>query len=103
MKPAQPPILHKIKGNCISRRLQVSGKFLVAGSEKLYLRGVTYGPFRPDDKDCSYPAAEIVKDDFKRMVAHGINTLRTYTVPPHWLLDAAGASGLWVMVGLPWE
>ena len=37
------------------------------------------------------------------MAANGINTVRTYTVPPRWLLDCAQHHGLYVMVGLPWE
>ena len=37
------------------------------------------------------------------MAANGINAVRTYTVPPRWLLDAALRHGLRVMVGLPWE
>src|SRR5207237_2897690 len=41
--------------------------------------------------------------DFATMAAAGINTVRTYTVPPRWLLDAAADAGLYVMVGLPWE
>ena len=37
------------------------------------------------------------------MAAHGINALRTYTVPPPWLLDLASENGLLVLVGLAWE
>ena len=37
------------------------------------------------------------------MAAHGINAVRTYTVPPRWLLDLASEHGLFVMVGLAWE
>jgi GT2 family glycosyltransferase len=37
------------------------------------------------------------------MAANGINAVRTYTVPPVWLLDAAQRHGLYVMVGLQWE
>lgn len=37
------------------------------------------------------------------MAANGINAVRTYTVPPLWLLDAACRHGLRVMVGIPWE
>jgi len=29
-------------------RPAIHGKFLVAGGQKLYVRGVTYGAFRPD-------------------------------------------------------
>jgi GT2 family glycosyltransferase len=37
------------------------------------------------------------------MAASGINAVRTYTVPPAWLLDLAAQHGLRVMIGLPWE
>ena len=37
------------------------------------------------------------------MAAHGVNSVRTYTVPPRWLLDLAHEHGLWVMAGIPWE
>src|SRR5262249_14890635 len=44
-----------------------------------------------------------VQRDFALMAANNINTVRTYTVPPLWLLDIALKKGLRVMVGLPWE
>ncbi len=37
------------------------------------------------------------------MAVNGINAVRTYTVPPRWLLDAARRHGLHVMVGLSVE
>ncbi len=37
------------------------------------------------------------------MAANGFNAVRTYTVPPRWLLDAAQRHGLYVMVGLAAE
>ena len=37
------------------------------------------------------------------MAANGVNAVRTYTIPPRWLLDLAAEHGLWVMAGLPWE
>lgn len=83
-------------------RPRVQGKFLFAGHEKLYVRGVTYGTFRPDAvTGAEYDAAQTERD-FAQMAAQGINAVRTYTVPPRWLLDAAERHGLRVMVGLPW-
>ncbi len=84
-------------------RPRVQGKFLFVGDQKLYVRGVTYGPFRPDADGSPFPSRQAVERDFAAMTANGINALRTYDVPPIWLLDAAGRHGLWVMVGLPWE
>ena len=45
---------------------QICGKFLYAGAEKLYLRGVTYGTFRPDENGDEYPPADAVERDFDR-------------------------------------
>ncbi|HEX6385852.1 MAG TPA: ATP-binding cassette domain-containing protein [Anaerolineae bacterium] len=86
-----------------SIRPRVQGKFVFLGDEKVYLRGVTYGTFRPDKDGNSYPAPAPVERDFRQMTANGINAVRTYTVPPRWFLDKAQAHGLHVMVGLPWE
>ena len=37
------------------------------------------------------------------MAETGINTVRTYTVPPAYLFDIAEKNNLSLMVGLPWE
>src|SRR3954449_1761234 len=79
------------------------GKFLFLGEEKLYVRGATYGTFRPDAGGRLYPAPAAVARDFSKMAANGFNAVRTYTVPPRWLLDVAAENGLLIMVGLPWE
>ncbi|MFZ2446122.1 MAG: glycosyltransferase [Syntrophobacteraceae bacterium] len=84
-------------------RPAVKGKFIFVGEEKFYIRGVTYGPFRPDEQGCEYHDPETVERDFAQMAENGINTVRTYTVPPRWLLDVAQKHNLRVMVGLPWE
>src|SRR5437867_9830687 len=79
------------------------GKFFFVGGEKLYVRGVAYGTFRPGPRGCEYPVPEIVELDFAQMAAGGVNAVRTYTPPPRWLLDAAQRNGLRVLVGLPVE
>jgi GT2 family glycosyltransferase len=81
----------------------VRGKFIFVGDEKLYIRGVTYGPFRTNGEGSQYHTPDVVDRDFAQMAEHGINTVRCYTLPPRWLLDLAEKHGLWVMVGLPWE
>ena len=81
----------------------VRGKFIFVGDEKLLVRGVTYGTFRPDADGNQFPQRATVERDFVLMAANGINSVRTYTVPPRWLLDLAQKHGLYVMVGLPWE
>ena len=78
----------------------VRGKFLFAGGAKFYARGVTYGPFRPNEVGCTYHDPKVVGRDFAAMAANGINSVRTYTLPPRWLLDAAQEHGLRVLVGV---
>ncbi|HEY3188829.1 MAG TPA: glycosyltransferase, partial [Solirubrobacteraceae bacterium] len=69
----------------------------------LWVRGVTYGTFRPDPVGREYPSPIRVEQDLEGIAAVGFNAVRTYTVPPRDLLDAAWRRGLRVLVGLPWE
>jgi len=91
------------KAATISSRPCVRGKFIFVGDEKLYIRGVTYGPFAPDENGNVYHEPEMVERDFVQIAENGINVIRVYTVPPRWFLDLAHSHGLRVMVGLPWE
>lgn len=84
-------------------RPYVQGKFLFVDDKKLYVRGVTYGTFGLDEQGNEQHDRCVVERDFAQMAANGLNAVRTYTVPPRWLLDCAQKHGLYVMVGLPWE
>jgi glycosyltransferase involved in cell wall biosynthesis len=84
-------------------RPRVRGKFFARGEEKLYLRGVTYGTFSPASDGSQFHDVQRVETDISAMAANGINAIRTYTVPPRWLLDVAQRHGIVVMVGIPWE
>jgi len=75
---------------------------VLVGDEKFHIRGVTYGTFRGPEGS-SFPTPERVREDFAAMAAAGINSVRTYVPPPTWLLDAALANGIRVMVGFGWE
>jgi GT2 family glycosyltransferase len=81
----------------------VRGKFLYVGGQKFFVRGVTYGTFRPAPDGTEHYDPEVVERDFAAMARHGINCVRTYTTPPPWVLDAAQRQGLRMMIGLPWE
>jgi len=81
----------------------VQGKFLYLGDEKFWVRGVTYGPFLSEADGSEYRSEDVVERDFARIAANGFDAIRTYTVPPRWLLDAAQRHHLFVMVGVPWE
>jgi GT2 family glycosyltransferase len=85
-----------------SSRPVVRGKFLFRGAEKLYVKGVSYGPLSPTAEGEQFDRATAARD-FAAMGAGGINAIRVYDVPPRWLLDLAQEHGLLVMVGLPWE
>src|SRR5688572_23053132 len=84
-------------------RASAAGKFLTLGQEKFWIKGVTYGTFRSTDEACGFPDLSFIDSDFAAMAVAGINTIRTYTVPPHFLLDVAQNHGLRVLVGVPWE
>jgi len=84
--------------------LTTRGKFLFAGAEKFYVRGVTYGAFRPDAAKNEYTDLAQIDHDFAQMAESGINAVRIpHTMPPRALLDVAAAHGLRVMVGLSAE
>jgi GT2 family glycosyltransferase len=84
-------------------RPRALGKFLAQGREKLYLRGVTYGTFRPDAQGDPLPDPRVVERDLRAMAQSGINAVRVYTAPPAWFLDLASGYGLRVLAGLAWE
>ena len=77
-------------------RWQTDGKFFRAGTQRVVLRAVTYGPF---------PGgwADSLEGDFERIAAAGFNALRLYEMPDARLLDAAWRHGLRVLGGLRWE
>ncbi|MGH7589228.1 MAG: glycosyltransferase [Gemmatimonadota bacterium] len=86
-----------------SSRPRAVGKFLFVDDEKLFVRGATYGTFRPDAAGRDFPSREVAARDLRDMAANGLNCIRVYSIPPGWFLEQAAASGLRVMVGIPWE
>jgi GT2 family glycosyltransferase len=84
-------------------RPSARGKFFARGEATFHVRGVTYGTFAPGLDGSNYPDPGSVEGDFAAMAANGINAVRTYTVPPRRVLDAAERHGLVVLVGLAWE
>src|SRR5256885_7704714 len=81
-------------------RPSARGKFIWIGDEKLYIRGVTYGTFRPDASGNQYHNLKLIESDFACMAAHGVNAVRVYNTPPLPLLDLAERHGLRVIVDL---
>jgi len=99
-KPALAGVLDRPK---TLTRPHIRGKFFYVDDEKYYVKGVTYGPFAPDERWGEYGHPDQVEIDFAMMAEMGLNTLRVYTVPPVWLLDKALEHGLRVFIGIPWE
>src|SRR5215212_2375124 len=62
-----------------AHRVTVRGKFLYRGDEKLYLKGVTYGPFAPQPDGSVYGTPEVVDRDFAEIAENGINCIRVYS------------------------
>jgi glycosyltransferase involved in cell wall biosynthesis len=85
----------------VPQRPTVRGKALFVGTQKLLVRGVTYGPFSSEPGGGFDP--ETAARDFRQMVGVGINAIRLYSHPERWLLDLAREHHLYVMVGVPWE
>jgi glycosyltransferase involved in cell wall biosynthesis len=83
--------------------IRVQGKFFFVGGNKYFVKGVTYGPFAFGSHGAQFPEYPVVETDFALMAEAGINTVRVFTVPPIWLLEAADRAGLKLLVGLPWS
>src|SRR5438067_3363725 len=80
----------------------IGGKFFFVGDHKLYLRGVSYGPFAVSGHGFPFPDPPTLESDFRLMAELGVNCLRTFTVPPRWVLDRAAEHGLRVLITIPW-
>jgi GT2 family glycosyltransferase len=83
-------------------RIRVAGKFFTQAGRRLRVQGVTYGPFGPGAHGEPFPAPGVVRADFSRMRAAGINAIRTYHATPRWLLDLAGEHEISVLLDVPW-
>jgi GT2 family glycosyltransferase len=84
-------------------RVRVDGKFFRLGEQKFYPKGVTYGPFAPNENGDHYASRAQTLKDFAQIKELGANTLRVYHVPPHWFLDLALEQNLKVLVDVPWR
>ena len=83
-----------------SGQVTVDGKFLSLDGNPFRVRGVTYGSFRPRGDGELFPEPAGIHADFAAMADAGLNTVRTYTLPPVDLLELAAEAGLRVLVGL---
>jgi GT2 family glycosyltransferase len=84
-------------------RVRIDGKFFRVGTEKFWVKGVTYGPFRTNSKGDPLPEPEQVTRDFLQLRSIGANTVRVYHAPPQWMLDLALEHGLKIFVDTPFS
>src|SRR5215207_5377005 len=86
----------------MSARVQVDGKFFRLEKSKFYLKGVTYGPFAPNQDGETFASTEQTARDFKQITELGANVVRVYYVPNRWFLDLAAEHQLKVLIDVPW-
>jgi len=84
-------------------RVAVDGKFFRLGGEKVFPKGVTYGPFVPSEKYDVLPPPEQAARDLAQIRDLGANLVRVYHTPGKWFLDLASEHGLRVWVDFPWD
>jgi len=83
-------------------RVRRDGKFFRLGDDKFYVKGVTYGPFAPNQDGDPLTSPEQARKDFAQMLELGANCLRVYHVPPGWFMDLAGEMGLKIFLDVAW-
>ena len=84
-------------------RIRPAAKFFLEGDKKFFVKGVTYGPFKPDTEGNYLGRPEQVDADLALMRQAGLNVVRIYHAPPPWFLDRCTNAGMRVLVTLPWE
>src|SRR5205809_5574873 len=65
-----------------AQRVTVSGKLFSVGGSKWYLKGLVYGPFRPNSHGLPLPERPQLLRDLAHMRELGANCIRVYHPPP---------------------
>ena len=86
-----------------NQRIRPAAKFFLEGDKKFFVKGVTYGPFKPDAEGNYLGRPEQVDADLALMRQAGLNVVRIYHAPPPWFLERCASAGMRVLVTLPWE
>ena len=82
--------------------IRAVAKFFFEGDRKFFVKGVTYGPFKPDAEGHYLGPRDQVERDLVQMREAGFNIVRIYHVPPAWFLECCAAAGMRVLITLPW-
>src|SRR5256886_16878585 len=83
-------------------RIRPAAKFFLDGDRKFFVKGVTYGPFKPDADGNYLGRPEQVDIDLALMSQIGLNVVRGYHTPPRWFFDRCAAAGIRGLITLPW-
>ncbi len=95
--PTPTPVSH-------GPRVVVAGKFVqLADGTPHLVRGVSYGPFKPNSRGEPFPEDERLAADLQHIAALGFNTVRLYEPPTEAVLREVGALGLRLILGIPWS
>jgi beta-galactosidase/beta-glucuronidase len=86
----------------VTNRVRRDGKFFRLGADKFYVKGVTYGPFKPGPDGEPLPDPDQVRKDFAQMRDLGVNCARIYHLPPAWFLDLAQQMGMKIFLDVAW-
>jgi len=84
------------------RPVRAVAKFFFEDEGKFFIKGVTYGPFKPEADGGYVGTPDQLAQDLPLMRGIGLNVLRVYHSPPLWFLDACAAAGMRVLITLPW-
>ncbi|MDZ4816141.1 MAG: glycosyltransferase [Verrucomicrobiota bacterium] len=84
-------------------RVQARAKFFFQGGRKFFVKGVTYGPFKPFEPNVHLHSPEITRHDLQLIAELGANVVRLYHVPPRWFLDLCHEYKLQALITIPWE
>lgn len=97
-----PAVVPPSAAPALTERIRVRAKFFFQGGHKWFLKGITYGPFKPDAKGDFVGDPDKLRADLALMDGLGVNTLRIYHVPPRWFLDIIAEHGLRALISIPW-
>jgi O-antigen biosynthesis protein len=82
--------------------VRVRAKFFFEEDRKFFIKGVTYGPFAPDQLGDHFGTPEGASRDLDLMLEAGVNLVRIYYVPPRWFLDQCAERGIRALISIPW-
>src|SRR3954454_13276518 len=85
-----------------TNRVRRDGKFFRLGTEKFFVKGVTYGPFALNADGDAYADLDQTRADFEQILSLGANCVRVYHNPPAWFLNLAHEMGVKVFVDVAW-